>query len=99
MKKCKFCQTEKDDLNGLLNIKADCGAFGEMLVDAQIYCYDPRPSSTLSLYLWQNKETGYDQIKYIEIGKAEMAINFCPVCGRNLNRIEMHESEVEDADG
>lgn len=91
---CEACQAEKDGLNDLASAAADCGPLGELRADAQIYCYDPVPSATLGLYLWQSKGAGAPDAIYNEIARAEIRINYCPICGRRLANDHTREPGV-----
>ena len=79
--KCELCQTQKDDLNDVMGINADCGAMGELRADLQISCFDGSKHPEMMLYLWQRDRNNTQN----EIGRARMHINYCPACGRRMN--------------
>ena len=80
LKKCKYCQDAKDNLNDITELKADLGDLGEILVRATISCYDKNYHPSLNLYLmFQGTDLTETDLNWDSID-----INYCPMCGRKM---------------
>lgn len=77
---CDFCKyIGKDNVSDdLLYTKCDCGVFGSL--DAVVNVLDMQGKAYLSLAV-------IPELPGREIPVDEKEINFCPICGRQLNNI------------
>ena len=80
LKKCKYCQNVKDELNDFAELKANLGDLGEINMRAAISCFDKDYHPAMGFYLiFQNTDLTETDLEWKRID-----INFCPVCGREL---------------
>ena len=82
LKKCKFCQDVKDDLNDFAELRADLGDLGEISVRAAISCFDKNYHPVMGFYMtFQNTDLTETDLQWKRID-----INYCPICGRDMAR-------------